>query len=88
MAKAKPKGPVRVTIDTRSAAKLERALRHGLCGSPAHIIEGPPNPKDIKKSASVDLDPSTVARFAEHLKDKLIASGAHIICDDDDKKKK
>lgn len=88
MATAKPKGPVKVTIGAKSAVKLEAALRKGLTGSPAHIIDNPPDPKKRPKKASVELDASTVARFADHLRDKLVGSGAYIFPDDDDKKKK
>ena len=79
MATAKPKGPVKVTIDAGSAVKLEAALRKGLTGSPAHIIDVPPKPKPgPKKSMSVELDARMVARFANHLRKKVTASGAYI----------
>lgn len=88
MATAKPKRPVKVTIGAKSAVKLEAALRKGLTGSKAYIIDNPPEPKKRPKKASVELDASTVARFANHLRDKLVGSGAYIFPDDDDKKKK
>jgi hypothetical protein len=88
MATAKPKAPVKVTIDPGSAVKLEAALRKGLTGSPAHIVDVPPKPKtSVKKSTSVELDARTVARFADHLRDKLTASGAYIFPDEAKKKK-
>jgi len=83
MATAKPKAPVKVTIDAKSAVKLEAALRNGLTGSPAHITDQPPKPKSSKKkSTSVELDGRTVARFADHLRNKLGARGAYIFRDD------
>jgi len=88
MATAKPKGPVKVTIGANSAVKLEAALRKGLTGSPAHITDEPPEPKKRPKNTSVELDAPTVAKFADHLRDKLVGSGAYIFPDDDDDKKK
>jgi len=85
-AKPKKKAPVKVPIDVKTAIKLEAKLRHGLIGSPAHIIDGPPSPLKHKKSTTVDLDGPTVARFADHLRKKLISSASYIF--DDDKKKK
>jgi hypothetical protein len=88
MATTKPKAPVKVTIDAETAARLEAALRSGLTGSPAHIVDTPPKPKPgPKKSLSVELDAPTVARFADHLRDQLTASGAYIIRDEAKKKK-
>jgi hypothetical protein len=88
MATAKPKAPAKVTIDAGAAVKLEAALRNGLTGSPAHIVDVPPKPKPgPKKSTSVALDASTVARFANHLRDKLTASGAYIFPGEAKKKK-
>ncbi len=78
MATAKPKGPVKVTIGANSAVKLEAALRNGLTGSPAHITDEPPEPKKRPKNTSVELDAPTVAKFADHLRDKLVGSGAYI----------
>jgi hypothetical protein len=48
----------------------------------------PPKPKPgPKKSTSVALDAPTVARFANHLRDKLTASGAYIFPGEAKKKK-
>ena len=85
--KAKKKAPAKVPIDAGTAVKLEKKLRDGLIGSPAHIIDGPPSPKK-KKSTTVDLDGATVARFANHLKSRLIGSSAHIFEAAKKKKKK
>jgi hypothetical protein len=94
MATKKPKGPVKVTIDEQSACNLEAALRAGLTGSPAHILDDPSKPikkKRPKKPATIQLDARTVARFADHLRKTLTASGAHIgndeVPDDSDTKK-
>ena len=84
-AKPKKKAPAKVPIDAKTAVKLEAKLRDGLAGSPAHIIDGP-YPTKKTKSTTVDLDGPTVARFANHLRAKLIASAAYIF--DDSKKKK
>jgi hypothetical protein len=75
--KTKKKAPAKVPIDAGTAVKLEKKLRDGLIGSPAHIIDGPPSPMK-KKARTVDLDGATVARFANHLKAQLIGSSAHI----------
>ncbi len=93
MATKKPKGPVKVTIDEQSACNLEAALRAGLTGSPAHILDDPSQPikKRKKKPATIQLDARTVARFADHLRKTLTASAAHIgngeVPDDSDTKK-
>lgn len=84
MATKKRKPPVKVTIGTKSAVKLEAALRKGLTGSPAYIIDNPPDPPKKPKKASVSLDARTVARFANHLRSQVVGSGAYIFPDDDD----
>lgn len=82
MATKKPKGPAKVTIDEQSAYNLEAALRAGLTGSPAHILDDPSTPpskkKRAKKPATVELDARTVARFVDHINKSLTASAAHI----------
>lgn len=88
MAKAKAKTRAKVGIDAKAAAKLEAVLRNGLTGSQAYIGEADDfKSKGKKKSTSVELDAATVARFANHLKSRLIASGGYIF-DDEPKKKK
>ena len=81
MATKKPKGPAKITIDEQSAYNLEEALRAGLTGSSAHILDDASKPskkKRSKKSATVELDARTVERFADHINKSLEASGAHI----------
>jgi hypothetical protein len=81
MATKKPKGPIKVTIDEQSACNLEAALRAGLTGAQAHILDDASKPvkkKRPKKPATIELDAPTVARFADHLRKTLTASSAHI----------
>jgi hypothetical protein len=84
----KPKGPAKVTIDAQSANNLEGALRAGLTGSTAHILDDPSpseSQKKLKKPVKVELDARTVSRFVSYLKKTLIASGAYIGPDGDPK---